>query len=217
MTRKAEVNKQGVFQGTMIEENGNVRILENDVTVGANLVKGSFFTSDYNAYTTVDTNFLFNGMPTLKISTSGNTSNTYRGYSQTITGLKAKDHVTVTVWVYRKDDHGIDSGCEMRLYQTHNDGSANNWTGFTPSTWPNNTWIKLQKTYILDNNFASGNLSFDVIKNGTYWISAPKVELGDISTPWVPHVEDITYTRLGFASTNPNIHDPIKAEDFYEI
>lgn len=129
-------------------------------------------------------------MPTIKISTTGNTSNSYRGYFQTIPNLKAGDVVTVSAYIYRNSNHGIDGTCEMRLFQSHNDSSAYNWSGFFPgiteTAWPYNKWKKVEKTYTLDSNLKDGILNFNVTKNGTYWLAAPKVEYGNKSTPFIP-------------------------------
>lgn len=146
----------------------------------------------------------------MKISAIGKTENIYAGYTQDIPNLEAGDTVTVSAYVYRKSDHGIDEGCEMRLYQIHNDSSANNWSGFSPglseTSWPFNKWIKVEKTYILDSNFKQGVLSFNITKNGTYWLAAPKVEYGNKSTLFIPD---------GISAQTEQA--PSFANEFYEI
>lgn len=208
----ANVNKNGVIDCSPIENYNVASILQDDINVGENLLKNTYFTSDISAYCTVDNARTFQGLPSVKISQSGNESNVYRGYSQTLTQLQPGDTVTASVWIYREAGSTFDGGFEIRLYQYHNDGTTN-WSGFSPSlsNWPVDTWIQVKKTYILDPNLNSPVFSLNIVKNGTYWFAAPKVEYGSIATPWSPAPSD------NMGPTLSTIINPIELNTFYEI
>lgn len=74
------VNKKGIWQNGLIEQDGNAKIYGEDLIINENLVPNAYFTKDNGQYATVDNIMTFQGMPTIKISTTGNTSNSYRGY-----------------------------------------------------------------------------------------------------------------------------------------
>lgn len=195
-------------------EGYNVASIKNDgININNNLLKNTYFTSNPSAYCIVDNTRLFQGLPTIKINQIGNTSNVYRGYSQSLPGLLPNETITASVWIYREKDSTFDGSYEMRVYQSHNDGSATNWAGFAPSlaNWPTDKWIKVQRTYILDSNLSSAVFNLNVVKNGTYWIAAPKVEYGNIATPWCPAPSDYFFPQLEVLT------NPIETNNIYEI
>lgn len=146
------------------------------------------------------THILWEGVPVLKLSQSGNTSTVYRGFSQTLYGLKAGDVVTLSAWIYTENKAGFDSGSEFRIYQTHNDGSANNWAGISwLSSQVDGKWCFHKKTYTLDSTLSTAVLNFNVVKNGTYWVTGLKVEYGDIATPYSQTLQAPGSTNVGYA------------------
>ena len=177
--------------------------LDNNGFGSPNLIEDSIFSANItSSYVYRDSSRLFNGKPSLRITRSGATSYTYIGWERTVTNVKAGDTIYASAWVYIEDPSSIDSGCEWRVYQTHNDGTANNWSGwYSSSLFKKDTWVRVGRSYTLDTNLSSAIFSMNVVKNGTYWIAEPKVEFGTKPTTWCPHTSDSMYTSLGLDST----------------
>lgn len=162
--------------------------------------------SNYNNYTatpnsigaSLDSSVLWNGMPTLKLSQSGNTSNVYRGFSVNILNSLTKgEKYTMTVYAYTKDKSLLDSGMEVRIYQQRANGASTLWGNLSYSLI-NNSWVKIQGTYTIDTNAINAIVNMQIVKNGTVWFSPVKVEKGSISTPWCPHKNDALYSIMGY-------------------
>ena len=162
--------------------------------------------SNYNNYTatpnsagaSLDSSVLWNGMPTLKLSQSGNTTNVYRGFSVNILNSLTKgEKYTMTVYAYVKDKSLLDSGMEVRIYQRRANGASTLWGNLRYSL-VNNSWVKIQGTYTIDTNATSAVVNMQIVKNGTVWFSPVKVEKGSIATPWCPNPADALYSALGY-------------------
>lgn len=162
--------------------------------------------SNYNNYTatpnsagaSLDSSVLWNGMPTLKLSQSGNTTNVYRGFSVNILNSLTKgEKYTMTVYAYVKDKSLLDSGMEVRIYQRRANGASTLWGNLRYSL-VNNSWVKIQGTYTIDTNATSAVVNMQIVKNGTVWFSPVKVEKGSIATPWIPNSSDTLYSALGY-------------------
>lgn len=170
-----------------------------------NLVNNSDFSNLATTGTVIrDETVLFHGHPTCKISRTGATSNTYAGWTSQdlFSRLTPGTKVTASVWVYRENTHGIDSGCEWRMYQRYNNGASTDWTGFySASNWSIGKWERFTHTYTVRSDVSSAYLNFNVVKNGTYWLAEPKVEIGEKATSWSPSVTDTFATTMGLNST----------------
>lgn len=212
-----KITKEGVMNLSIIENDCVPKIYKEDISLNTNILKNTFWTTNPSTYAVIDPDRTFYGLPSVKISQSGNTSNVYRGYTQTVEGVKSGDVVTASVWLYREVGSAFDSSFEMRIYQNHNDGSATNWTGFVPSlsSWTPGEWFKVEKTYTLDLNLSAAIFSMNVVKNGTYWFAAPKVEFGNKSTPWMPNETDSIYKQLNLE--NLTYTTPAMANNFIEL
>ena len=170
-----------------------------------NLVNNSDFSNLATTGTVIrDETVLFHGHPTCKISRTGATSNTYTGWSSQnlLSRLTPGTKVTASVWVYRESTHEIDSGCEWRMYQRYNNGASTDWTGFYfASDWPIGEWKRFTHTYTVRSDISGAFLNFNVVKNGTYWLAEPKVEIGEKATNWSPSVTDALSTIMGLNET----------------
>ena len=186
----------------------------NQFEKNANILTNSDFSSSAQsgkAYR--DESKFFKGLPTFKIDVNGATSNTYTGYAANVKNVKPGDTITASAWVYTDNVNSIDGSCEWRVYQTHTDDSANNWSGFYDrSKLINGKWSFVSKTYILDKNMATAVFNFNVVKNGTYWIGCPKVEYGTSATPWCPSIDSsinwfdgIEYDTSGYSNNALNV------------
>jgi len=202
MARKAEVNKQGVFQGTMIEEGDNVRILVDDLTIGANLVAS-----------------------TLGVFVEG----TSGSYSKTFSAPALQGGKQYTISYDIEAENAIAATSGSTYYRVGTDLSIKNnsdtynyygkWIALSTST-PYTFKGRLSNTFTVTSAYKNSNslgIYIQGLGSGRVRISNLKLEEGSITTPWVPNSADAVYSNLDFASANPNIHDPIKAADFYEI
>ena len=180
-----------------------------------------------NEYVFIDTSKTFNGAPTIKITANGFTSNSYKGWNS----VNLKNYLTpgakytVSIWVYVPSNNGIDIGWEWRMYQKYNNGNSTDWTGFYPSvsSVPKDTWVKYSKVYTVRDDMTAAYFNMNVIRNGTYWISKPKIEAGEIATSYVPNSIDSIYVgdTHGFIEYNDKARiqkkDYIEANGFFEI
>lgn len=198
MTRKAEINKQGVFQGTIVAESGNVRILGEDLTIGANLVSGT------------NPNTVAISIPQTYVKLSEFTSTSFFG-------LQVGDTYTYSIKLIAPPTKDIKARIQFYTDSNNRTSITGNWIrkGEIGYSFITSTLTQAQRNYsqmelLIDCN--DGTTHSDI---GYY--SEVKLERGSVQTPWVPNSADAAYSKLDFASANPNIHDPIKAEDFYEI
>lgn len=142
-----------------------------------------------STYAVRDNTMTCNGLPSLKINQTGNTSNVYRGWSQDITSrVSAGETVTLSFYMYTADKSTIDNGVELRIYQVLTTGTTD-WTGigWSSSVHVDGKWIKYTKTYTLSTNLKTAIANLQVVKNGVFWVSGIKVEKGSVATPYTDY------------------------------
>lgn len=197
MAKKAEVNKQGVFQGGMIEENNTVRILANDIYINPNLAKNTTGIEE-KGYT---------------VPTSGGSEG---GPRYAVTGIEGGKTYTVSAC--------IKGSANMNLYTLNSGGNvAYTWINKTDMS----AEYKLYSlTFTMATGKGTTNEIYICTRYTTTptpgdWFkilpNSVKIEEGSVATPWIPNSNDTAYTKFGFSTVNTVIIDPIKAEDFYEI
>lgn len=180
-----------------------------------------------NNYVYKDSTKTLNGAPTIRITASDFTSNSYKGW----TSVSLKNYLTpgnkytVSIWIYMPSDNNVDIGCEWRLYQRYNDGNSTDWTGFWPNlnNIPKDTWVRYSSVYTIRDDMTDVYFNMNVVRNGTYWISEPKIEVGEIATSYIPNSIDSIYVgdTHGFIEYNDKAriqkNDYIEADSFIEI
>ncbi len=97
--------------------------------------------------------------------------------------VKPGDIVTCSMWVYMPSDSGMDRGAVHRIYQSSNSGGSTDWTGLDGQLIENK-WRLLKKTYTIRNDLQYAVFDSNVIRNGKYWVSSPKIEFGKDATVW---------------------------------
>ena len=102
----SSINKKGIWK-----HNGSPNV---------NILPYSDFSNiTNNDYVFIDNTKIFNGSPTIKITASNFTSNSYKGW----TSIDLKNYLTpgekytASVWIYIPTENGIDTGYEGRIYQ----------------------------------------------------------------------------------------------------
>ena len=166
----------------------------------SNLLTGNF---SLNTGTTVDnTTHPFPGHgPIYKLSQSGNTSLVYRGLTETVSGVKPGDVISLSCWIYTENKASLDSGSELRCYQTKSNGGTTNWSGISwISSQVDGQWCYHSRQYTLDSDMASTVFNANVVKNGTYWITGIKVEYGSKATNWTGYKnsDNLVYDSSGY-------------------
>lgn len=163
-------------------------------TPNGNILKnsGTFNGWSKSAVCSIDNTHTIFGNDSLKISATGNTSSIYSGVSLPLTSentninciLRAGDVVTFSAWIYTPSDASIDYGREIRIYQSSNSGGSTIWGPYISGSTETDKWVLWKATYTLREDLAAATLNFNIVRNGTYWISSPKLEYGDQATRW---------------------------------
>lgn len=97
--------------------------------------------------------------------------------------VKPGDTVTCSVWIYRPSDHGIDAGFEPRIFQTSNSGGSTDWT-YLEGNIVTGKWCFLKRTYTIREDLNEAVFNLNLVRNGKYWVSSPKIEFGKDATVW---------------------------------
>lgn len=169
------------------EPNGNI-LKNTDTFEGWDLQSGS-----------LDNTHQLNGHSSGKIEISGLTSNGYNAVLNVVLNksstanisddpclnelVKPGDVVTCSMWVYLSSDYGIDNGAERRIYQSSNSGGSTDWTPLN-GHGVEGTWALLKRTYTIRDDLGSAVFNVNVVRNGKYWVSSPKIEFGKDATVW---------------------------------
>ena len=191
----------------------NAGITNYGATIGnENLIKNSDFRYGSNHWnfancTSVDTNKLFEGSPTLKISKTGQTEDNWYGAQQDLVGIVGNNNIkgkvfTVSFWYYVEDKNSIDKNIAVEL---KGKDSSGNHIGVGGNYWAanSNNVVEKEWTYVsykvqpTDENLNALFIYPWVQRNGTVWYAKMKVELSSEATPWCPHKdEQLNYVRF---------------------
>ena len=170
------------------EPNGN--ILKNT---------GAFTNWGLNTGCSIDNTHQLNNNDSRKVERSGLTSNEYTKLIHIVLNkssyanisddpclnelVKPGDVVTCSMWIYRPSDNGIDIGNENRIYQRSNSGGSPDWTGLDGQI-VTDKWCFLKKTYTIRADLDVATFNSNLVRNGKYWVSSPKIEFGKDATVW---------------------------------
>ena len=175
--KKAEINKQGVFQGTMIEEGGNVRILGDDLTINPNLAKNTAGIEE-KGYT---------------VPASGGSEG---GPTYAVTGIEGGKTYTVSAY--------LKGSANMNLYTLNSGGNvAYPWVN---KSGMSSEYKFYSLTFTMASGRGTTNAIYICTRYtnsptpGDWFKIMPnsvKIEEGPIATPWIPHSSDAAYSKLG--------------------
>lgn len=165
---------------------------------GRNLLLGSEFKTLDGWITTrpdnvsIDTENTIFGNNSVKIEASDLTDYAYSGIGQDVLErLKPGETYTFSIWVYKVGDTFDGSG-EFRLYFKHADGTIWNNTNY-PSTIESDKWVRIENTVTMpiDIDITAATFNINIVKNGTLYVSSPKVEMGTKATDWTRALEEM--------------------------
>lgn len=183
-----------IARGSVITNDGGI------VSAGGSGRNLQLNTSFYNGLTSwvkgsnysVDTGFQYKLTNTVKFERSGLTSDSiqwlYSG-SNVIRCTVGKSY-TAQANFYTKDSSAIDgSGVIFGIIFYTSDRS---WAGAFRKkiSFTNNQWMHETITAVAPQNAVYVAIVVGAYRNGTFWMAQPKLEEGDIATPWSPAPED---------------------------
>lgn len=174
-----------------------------------NLVKNSDFSNGNSNWSfsiaSVDKTKLFEGRPTLKLTRTGATTDTWSGAQQDIDiqgNANIKNQAfTVSFWYYIEDKSTIDTTIAVELKGKNASGghigTGSYWSA-TKNTVVEKKWTYVSYTFTPTSSDLDKLFIYPWIKrNGTVWFARFKVERSNKATPWCPHIsEQINHVRI---------------------
>lgn len=176
--------------------------LNNMVIGGRNLVKNSIFDGskhwNLSSSASVDTSTqMETGVNSLKISSTGSTSDNYYGARQHIisgTIIPKNKEFVVSGYYMVKDKSTLDYNfaCELKGDLSNGTGSAviSSCPVWNKSSITENKWTYFSYKVKATTEFKSMSICPWVQRNGTVWFTKIKVEDGNKATSWSPAPED---------------------------
>lgn len=183
-----------VARGSVITNDGGI------VSAGGSGRNLQLNTSFYNGLTSwsrgdkysVDTGFQYKLTNTVKFERSELTADSvqylYSGWNK-IPCAVGKSY-TAQANFYTKDSSAIDgSGVILGIYFYTSDNNSVG-TFRKKVSFTNNQWVYESITAVAPQNSAYVSIVIGAYRNGTFWMAHPKLEEGDVATPWSPAPED---------------------------
>lgn len=223
----ATIHKKGYIKGSFIEEDCNARIMKNDITIGDNIIKNSYaFNASFTGITTLS-NLKYN---TCGIRTYSGTLETLNSYKDLINwqnilypklgdvytfSFVARGSGRIIVYFYGNSGYlqcakvesstgfvstsATDGNCPFDLTPNW----TRYWVRYTLKTSGN---VDIYKHLLIRHMYTTGNPTVNLE------ITQPKLEFGNVATPWVPSNSD------KIINVNNIIEDnPIEGKILYEI
>lgn len=149
------------------------------------------------SYGAVNTAHMFEGRKSVRILQSGLTANQWRGISQSVPAAPG-EVFTASIWSFAENPSSIDNGAEMEVWALNSSkdriGDAVKRVNIKPSKA--NEWQQaVAVNAVMPANTAYVQVYAWVRRNGTLWLSSPKLERGINPAPqWSPAAEEMVGT-----------------------
>lgn len=183
-----------VARGSVITNDGGI---VSSGGTGVNLQKNTSFYNQLNDWTkgdswSVDNDFIYKTTNTVKFSRTGLTSDSvqflYSGNDKI--KCEAGQIFTVQCNFYTKDKSKIDgSGISLGIWFYDKSGAKTN-SSSSVVTFVDNKWVYKEFTATAPTNSAYVAIVIPARRNGEFWIAQPKIEEGNIATPWCLNPSD---------------------------
>ena len=162
---------------------------------GYNLLRNSAFTRDGSYWdlrgSTIDTSRTFNGHNSIKITSSGATSDVWKGIQQRFAENIPKGKTyTASLWYYVADKSTFNSNFALELKGKKTGATSEQplkVTSVATSNLVQGAWTRLTVTATTSEAWQYLYIYPWVQKNGTIWITELQVEEGSLATLWTPH------------------------------
>ena len=167
---------------------------------GTNLLVNTDFlhNRDYWNGGDVDSSVTLQGRNSLRMITSGLTSDSWRGGEQINTPyLSAKQGDTFTISLFSRTDNisSFDRGANMEIRYHNSSGGRITQSGFNIKPSTNNTWTRFVGTGTCPAGTVKVSAVWYNTRNGRIWVNGIKLEVGKKATDWTRSPHDSPTTQ----------------------
>ena len=167
---------------------------------GTNLLVNTDFlhNRDYWSGGDVDSSVTLQGRNSLRMITSGLTSNSWQGGEQVNTPyLSAKQGDTFTISLFSRTDNisSFDKGANMEIRYFNSSGGRITQSGFNIKPSTNNTWTRFVGTGTCPAGTVKVSAVWYNVRNGRIWVNGIKLEVGKKATDWTRSPHDSPTTQ----------------------
>lgn len=167
---------------------------------GTNLLVNTDFlhNKDYWTGGDVDSSVTLQGRNSLRMITSGLTSDSWRGGEQINTPyLSAKQGDTFTISLFSRTDNisSFDRGANMEIRYFNSSGGIITQSGFNIKPSTNNTWTRFAGTGTCPAGTVKVSAVWYNVRNGRIWVNGIKLEVGKKATDWTRSPHDSPTTQ----------------------
>lgn len=167
---------------------------------GTNLLVNTDFlhNGDYWIGGDVDSSVTLQGRNSLRMITSGLTSDSWRGGEQINTPyLSAKQGDTFTISLFSRTDNisSFDRGANMEIRYFNSSGGRITQSGFNIKPSTNNTWTRFVGTGTCPAGTVKVSAVWYNVRNGRIWVNGIKLEVGKKATDWTRSPHDSPTTQ----------------------
>ena len=167
---------------------------------GTNLLVNTDFlhNRDYWSGGDVDSSVTLQGRNSLRMITSGLTSNSWQGGEQVNTPyLIAKQGDVFTISLFSRTDNisSFDKGASMEIRYFNSSGGRITQSGFNIKPSTNNTWTRFAGTGTCPAGTVKVSAVWYNVRNGRIWVNGIKLEVGKKATDWTRSPHDSPTTQ----------------------
>ena len=167
---------------------------------GTNLLVNTDFLHNRDYWTggDVDSSVTLQGRNSLRMITSGLTSDSWRGGEQINTPyLSAKQGDTFTISLFSRTDNisSFDRGANMEIRYFNSSGGRITQSGFNIKPSTNNTWTRFVGTGTCPAGTVKVSAAWYNTRNGRIWVNGIKLEVGKKATDWTRSPHDSPTTQ----------------------
>lgn len=167
---------------------------------GTNLLVNTDFLHNRDYWTggDVDSSVTLQGRNSLRMITSGLTSDSWRGGEQVNTPyLSAKQGDTFTISLFSCTDNisSFDRGANMEIRYFNSSGGRITQSGFNIKPSTNNTWTRFAGTGTCPAGTVKVSAVWYNTRNGRIWVNGIKLEVGKKATDWTRSPHDSPTTQ----------------------
>ena len=167
---------------------------------GTNLLVNTDFLHNRDYWTggDVDSSVTLQGRNSLRMITSGLTSDSWRGGEQINTPyLSAKQGDTFTISLFSRTDNisSFDRGASMEIRYYNSSGGRITQSGFNIKPSTNNTWTRFAGTGTCPAGTVKVSAVWYNTRNGRIWVNGIKLEVGKKATDWTRSPHDSPTTQ----------------------
>ena len=167
---------------------------------GTNLLVNTDFLHNRDYWTSgdVDSSVTLQGRNSLRMITSGLTSDSWQGGEQVNTPyLSAKQGDTFTISLFSRTDDisSFDRGANMEIRYYNSSGGRITQTGFNIKPSTNNTWTRFAGTGTCPAGTVKVSAVWYNTRNGRIWVNGIKLEVGKKATDWTRSPHDSPTTQ----------------------